>query len=89
VLRILPDGASRQPGRGGTADRAGYSRAVMQRFVERDAKYSYSPDHASIGTVTPGEVFEVELVEGFGNEFASPADFTRSDTRGPKRSSGR
>jgi amidase len=48
----------------------------MQRFLARDAKYSYSPDHASIGTVQPGERFEVESVEGFGNEFSSAADFT-------------
>jgi amidase len=48
----------------------------MQRFLARDAKYSYSPDHASIGTVQPGERFEVESVEGFGNEFSSAGDFT-------------
>ena len=39
----------------------------MQRFLASDAKYAYSPDHASIGTVQPGERFEVESVEGFGN----------------------
>jgi hypothetical protein len=55
---------------------AGYARAAMQRFLERDAKYSYSPGHAAIGTVAPGELFEVESVEGFGNEFASAEDFT-------------
>jgi acetamidase/formamidase len=48
----------------------------MQRFVESDAKYAYSPDHASIGTVQPGERFEVESVEGFSGYFRSPADFT-------------
>jgi len=48
----------------------------MQRFLECDAKYSYSSGHASIGTVKPGELFEVESVEGFGNEFASAEDFT-------------
>ncbi len=48
----------------------------MQRFPESTAKYSYSPDHAAIGSVESGEVFEVESVEGFGNEFASSADFT-------------
>ena len=48
----------------------------MQRFPESTAKYSYSPEHASIGTVQAGELFEVESVEGFGNEFASPADFS-------------
>jgi acetamidase/formamidase len=48
----------------------------MQRFLAADAKYSYSPTHDSIGSVEPGEKFEVESVEGFGNEFSSPADFT-------------
>jgi len=48
----------------------------MQRFPESSAKYSYSCEHAAIGSVAPGETFEVESVEGFGNEFASPADFT-------------
>ena len=48
----------------------------MQRFPERDAKYEYSPEHASIGTVQPGEVFEVESVEGYSGYFRSPSDFT-------------
>jgi amidase len=48
----------------------------MQRFVESDAKYAYSPEHASIGTVQPGEVFAVESVEGYSGYFRSPADFT-------------
>ena len=49
----------------------------MQRFSGNDAKYAYSSDHASIGMVQPGEQFEVEAVEGFGNTFSSAADFTR------------
>lgn len=48
----------------------------MQRFRESDAKYSYSPEHASIGTVQPGEQFEVESVEGYSGYFRSPSDFT-------------
>jgi amidase len=48
----------------------------MQRFLARDAKFSYSPGHAAIGTVQPGERFEVESVEGFYNSFAAPSDFT-------------
>jgi amidase len=48
----------------------------MQRFQASDAKYAYSPDHASIGTVEPGELFEVESVEGWSNYFRDPADFT-------------
>ena len=48
----------------------------MQRFLESDAKYAYSPEHASIGTVQPNEVFEVECVEGYSGYFRSAADFT-------------
>src|SRR2546423_10545343 len=48
----------------------------MQRFSASDAKYAYSPDHASIGTVQPGERFEVESVEGFSGYFREPTDFT-------------
>src|SRR6478609_5408625 len=48
----------------------------MQRFPESDAKYAYSPEHASIGTVRPGEVFEVESVEGYSGYFRAPSDFT-------------
>jgi amidase len=48
----------------------------MQRFPTSDAKYSYSPEHEPIGAVAPGETFEVECVEGFGNQFASRDDFT-------------
>ena len=48
----------------------------MQRFPTSVAKYSYSPDHQSIGEVEAGERFTVECVEGFGNAFASPEDFT-------------
>ena len=48
----------------------------MQRFLARDAKYSYSPDHPPIGTVEPGEVFEVESVEGWSEYFRAPSDFT-------------
>jgi amidase len=48
----------------------------MQRFLARDAKFSYSSGHAPIGTVQPGERFEVESVEGFYNSFAAASDFT-------------
>src|SRR2546430_14887073 len=48
----------------------------MQRFPASDAKYVYSPNHASIGTVQPGERFEVESVEGFSGYFRDPSDFT-------------
>ena len=49
----------------------------MQRFPESDAKYAYSPAHAPIGTVQPGEVFQVESVEGYSGYFRSPADFNK------------
>jgi amidase len=48
----------------------------MQHFPESDAKYAYSPEHAPIGTVQPGEVFEVESVEGYSGYFRKPEDFT-------------
>src|SRR5262245_47372863 len=48
----------------------------MQRFLAADAKYHYSAEHASIGTVEAGERFEVESVEGFGNAFETPEDWT-------------
>ena len=48
----------------------------MQRFSASDTKYAYSPDHSSIGTVQPGERFEVESVEGFSGYFRAPSDFT-------------
>jgi amidase len=48
----------------------------MQHFSTSDAKYAYSPDHTSIGTVEPGELFEVESVEGWSNYFRDPSDFT-------------
>src|SRR5580765_6391718 len=40
----------------------------MQRFLASDAKYHYSREHASIGAVEP--------VEGFGNAFQAPGDWT-------------
>ena len=48
----------------------------MQRFPASSAKYAYSPDHSSIGTVEPGERFEVESVEGWSEYFRDPSDFT-------------
>jgi len=48
----------------------------VQRFLASDAKYSYSPDHQSIGTVDAGELFEVESVEGWSEYFRAPSDFT-------------
>src|SRR4051812_5020574 len=54
-----------------------YIARTMQRFDAANAKYAYSADHASIGTVGAGEQFEVESVEGWSNFFRDPSDFTR------------
>jgi amidase len=48
----------------------------MQRFSAADHKYAYSPHHAAIGKVDPGETFTVEAVEGWSNFFRAPEDFT-------------
>jgi amidase len=48
----------------------------VQRFLATDAKYSYSAEHPSIGTVEAGESFEVECVEGWSEYFRAPSDFT-------------
>jgi acetamidase/formamidase len=48
----------------------------VQRFPATYAKYAYSPEHASIGTVEAGERFEVESVEGWSGYFRAPSDFT-------------
>jgi acetamidase/formamidase len=50
--------------------------APTLRFPASAAKFAYSPAHAAIGTVQPGEVFEVESVEGFASVFRAPSDFT-------------
>jgi amidase len=49
---------------------------VTRRFAASDAKYAYSAEHPSIGTVEPGEQFVVESVEGFSDYFRAPSDFT-------------
>ena len=46
---------------------------IRDRFSRDDATYAYSPHHASLGTVEPGEVFETTakvgkaLLEQVGN----------------------
>ena len=47
----------------------------MQRFPVRDAKYAYSAATLEWDG-RAGRAVEVECVEGFGNAFASPADFS-------------
>jgi len=49
---------------------------IRPRTVADPPKYSYSPDHAMIGTIEAGERFEVESVEGFSNYFRSASDFS-------------
>jgi amidase len=46
----------------------------VQRFT--DHQFAYSPEHEPIGTVAPGEVFEVESIEGWYGFFRQPEDFT-------------
>ena len=56
----------------------------MQRFAADDIKYAYSPHHAFVGTVQPGETFAVECVEGWSNFFREPEDLTPRPTT-PRR----
>jgi amidase len=48
----------------------------MQTFEPEDIKYTYSPDHAPIGTADPGESFTVITVDGFTGRYDDPANFT-------------
>jgi amidase len=48
----------------------------MQRFSTTHTKYSYSSDHAPIGTVQAGERFEVECIDTWSRYFRTPSDFT-------------
>ncbi len=48
----------------------------MQTFDARDIKYTYSPEHVPIGTVTAGEVFAVITADGFSGRYDDPEDFT-------------
>ena len=47
----------------------------MQTFEPTDLKYAYSPEHASIGTVTAGETFTVIARDGFTGRYDDPANF--------------
>jgi amidase len=49
---------------------------MMQTFESADIKYMYSPEHAPIGTVEPGESFTVITADGFTGRYDDPADFT-------------
>ncbi len=48
----------------------------MQTFDATDIKYTYSPEHAPIGTVEPGERFTVITQDGFTGRYNDPANFT-------------
>jgi acetamidase/formamidase len=48
----------------------------MQAFAPDDLKYTYSPDHAPIGSVAAGETFTVVTEDCFTGRFRDPADFT-------------
>jgi amidase len=47
----------------------------MQTFEPRELKYTYSPEHAAIGTVAPGERFVVVTEDGFTGRYDDPANF--------------
>jgi acetamidase/formamidase len=47
----------------------------MQTFEPTDLKYTYSPGHAAIGTVTAGETFAVITEDGFTGRYDDPANF--------------
>jgi amidase len=48
----------------------------VQIFEPDDLKFTYSGDHAPIGTVEPGEVFVVETEDCFTGRFRTPDGFT-------------
>jgi acetamidase/formamidase len=48
----------------------------MQTFRPDDIKYTYSPAHEPIGSVAPGERFEVITEDGFTARYRDPAAFT-------------
>jgi amidase len=47
----------------------------MQTFEPSDLKYTYSPEHAPIGTVAAGERFTVVTRDGFTGAYSDPANF--------------
>lgn len=57
---------------GGFADR----HVLMQTFEPADIKYTYSPHHEPIGTVSAGESFTVITEDGFTGRYNDPASFT-------------
>jgi amidase len=47
----------------------------MQTFEPSELKYTYSPEHEPIGTVAPGEKFEVITRDCFTGRYDDPANF--------------
>jgi amidase len=47
----------------------------MQTFQPTDLKYTYSPEHAPIGTVAAGETFAVITEDCFTGRFEDPSNF--------------
>ena len=47
----------------------------MQTFQPTDLKYTYSPEHEPIGSVAPGEKFEVVTRDCFTGRYDDPANF--------------
>ena len=48
----------------------------MQTFTPAQIKYAYSPEHAPVGVVEPGERFTVLTEDCFSGQFRDPADYT-------------
>lgn len=48
----------------------------MRTFAPDPVQYTYSPNHSSLGTVSPGERFTVLTEDGFTGRYADPANFT-------------
>ncbi len=48
----------------------------MQKFAKTDLKNVYSPYHAPIGRVRPGETFQIETEDGFAGGLRKPEDLT-------------
>ena len=47
----------------------------MQAFPADNLKYVYSPAHAAVGRVAPGEMFTIDTSDCFTGRYRNPADF--------------
>jgi amidase len=48
----------------------------MKKFAAENLKNVYSPYHEPLGTVDPGEVFQIDTEDGFAGGLRRPEDFT-------------